>query len=427
MPQAANPLYVWLRQNKYAGAGKDGSYTNLALDGGKFSVPEGEYGAFLNKYVSVLQKGHTQFMVERRTPVFKLFVDLDIKAEQVVAGEAIRALSCFILQQSRAMFQAEELVVCTAEPRRLEAGGWKTGVHLYWPEVLVNDATALVLRDLLVARCESRFGLGGGEKAVLPRLLEGWEKVVDQTVYKGSGLRMLYSAKGPAQRACYEPALVVREGGVEEVTEPRLDLRAWVVKTSIRCAAARAATAILPSCPQLQQLQAPADSPPRGALLTHSVEEHAEGLHALHEQLAARHPEYSDARFTGLSKGDNCWFLRTTSRHCQNLELDAQGGLQQHSSNNIYFLVSATAVYQKCFCRCDTEAHRRNGRCQDYRSEPMEVPQALLESLFGVQAKRAFSTRALSDEDLKKRDFGVLFSSCQAAPAPKKKAKRRRG
>jgi hypothetical protein len=58
----------------------------------------------------------------------------------------------------------------------------KSGVHLHWPNVIVDRTRALNLRSKIIE------SLGPGP----------WDKVIDASVYGGSGLRMLWSHKKPS-------------------------------------------------------------------------------------------------------------------------------------------------------------------------------------------------------------------------------------
>lgn len=55
-----------------------------------------------------------------------------------------------------------------------------------------------------------------------------------------------------------------------------------------------------------------------------------------------------------------------------------------HRSNSIYFFIEQGAMYQRCYCSCQTTENRKNGQCDQFSSEPIPLPVKLDRILFPV-------------------------------------------
>ena len=156
-----------------------GEYTHLLLDGGKARVTPERQEEFFGRYVEAVSRGERVYVVERRTERYKMFVDLDFRADQPLSREYVLRIASTL--QS---VMESPAYLCTSQCKVL-MDGIKYGVHMIWPEVDVGDEGALMLRNRFISK------LGEMEEGGL----FDWESVVDVSVYKGSGLRMLWSGK----------------------------------------------------------------------------------------------------------------------------------------------------------------------------------------------------------------------------------------
>jgi hypothetical protein len=68
-------------------------------------------------------------------------------------------------------------------------------------------------------------------------------------------------------------------------------------------------------------------------------------------------------------KGEN-------SRLCLNYQS------QSHNSNSIYFYVTVQGMFQRCYCRCQTTFNRMYGKCADFKSQVMPLPNEIISILF---------------------------------------------
>ena len=224
----------WLRENGWLldrrRAEEGAKPTHLLLDGGKARVPDESAGAFLNAYAIAVVRGPPPSLVELRTPVFRLFLDLDVRVA-LDARLEFADVMC-ILQKRAAAFFAVDLpraVVCDTEPKQQEDGSTKAGRHVVWTNVWASASTALAYRAAVVEDLE----------AALPdACVKSWAQVVDACVFTSNGLRMPFSAKGRAGSGVYLPAAVwegeqLVEAAIGEVRGVSA-VRRWVRELSLR-------------------------------------------------------------------------------------------------------------------------------------------------------------------------------------------------
>ena len=354
----------WLLDRRRAAEGA--KPTHLLLDGGKARVPDESAGAFLNAYAIAVVRGPPPSLVELRTPVFRLFLDLDVRVAldaELRFDDVMR-----VLQKRAAAFFAVDLpraVVCDTPPTQQEDGSTKAGRHVVWTNVWASASTALAYRAAVVEDLE----------AALPdACVKSWAQVVDACVFTSNGLRMPFSAKGRAGSGVYLPA-AVWEG--EEPVEAAVDevrgvtaVRRWVRELSLRAFGVDE-TAVR------EGVHVPEAAAGEGLCgVSRSVLEYAGALSRLEASLPA---EYRDSRFTGVIQGEACYLLRSSSRYCGNAG-------RPHNTCNIYFVLTLRGIRQGCYCRCDTVEGRRYGQCRDYRGETWPVPDDVLAAFFGAAA-----------------------------------------
>lgn len=370
-------VYDWARARGYwLRANSDTPPTHLLLDGGKLHVPQESHAAFLNAYAaSVARFPHDRpCIVELRTPVFKMFVDLDTRFSTLERAEAALqmcpplqgVLRCLGGVIDAVAGRDETAYICVTSGVKAVDDGFKLGFHLVWPEVLVTVPIALRLREDMLAALDEH-----ADPATVG-LVSAWSSAVDVVVYKSSGLRMPWSAKGREDGRYYEPRWTLRDDTllameVRKVTALRETLKALSIRTYGQHATVRV-----------------------GGVHPDGVEGAAEGdvgsvaacsrsltpyAHVLGDLSAALPLQYAGQRFTGLVATDNCYMLRSTARYCFNLG-------RQHRTNNVYFMLTRRGVCQRCYCRCETADGRKYGMCKDFASEVWQVPKHVLAAFF---------------------------------------------
>jgi hypothetical protein len=353
----------WMRGSV---ADHDSPPTHLFLTGGKASVPDDSASLFLNAYANAIVRGDTPSVSECRTPVFRMFVDLDVKLACASDHEKLRDVVLAVAACAPSFFEAQDpTMVVLAAPLKTCADHVKSGTHLVWPCIFADSATALTFRNGLVSKLKSKFGDA--------LFANNWDSIVDSCVYKSSGLRMAWSHKGAEARP-YIPVATVDAAGRWTVVEAPTPLtvpfaREWVRKTSIRRPGSLAPT-------PLQHGIVVTRSAAGGAghnVLAESVGQYASALGKIDEILPIEH---AGQKFVGVMRLDNCFILRSTSRYCANLG-------RSHNSNNVYFVLTRRGVSQHCYCRCETTEGRKHGMCRDFAGPLWSVTPDVIREFFG--------------------------------------------
>ena len=142
-------FYVFKGQNE----GKE--VTHLCLDGGKLHVPDDKLDFFHRKLAVDIAQGTRNYVVERRTPVFKFHADLDIFEPSVpeydrilgwIRNDILDVLRQFypLNANTNSIERDRQLtvIVCTTEAKtRVEKYGKmydKVGIHLLFPWLYVD-------------------------------------------------------------------------------------------------------------------------------------------------------------------------------------------------------------------------------------------------------------------------------------------------
>lgn len=355
-------FYDWARSRGYWLRRGDGDEapTHLLLDGGKLRVPPDAHGAMLNAYAASLARfpDRKPSVVELRTPVFKMFVDIDSRfATEARALEAkARGVPALVRGLTECVGATRALVCTASAPKRESEGAWKLGFHVVWPDVLVTGGTALRLRDRMMESLGPPSEHG---------VLGSWDTVIDASVYRANGLRMPWSAKGPGDARFYELAFVCGQTYDPVVPATVSALREALHQLSIRTFQADPTLSLGDDAD-------PVAAADRRAVAKSLLAFPSETLEAI---AAALPPQFDGQKFTGLVATEHCFMLRSTAKFCFNLG-------REHKTNNVYFMLTRKGVCQKCFCRCETTDGRKYGMCKDFSSPYWQIPKGALEAFF---------------------------------------------
>ena len=354
--------------------------THLLLSGGRLLVPDDMHALFLNEYASsVAREGYPPGVVELRTPVFRMFLDLDFGSSERWDPDPDEDADFFgrLRQAAAEVWPGEasaEMIACRARDGDADP---KRGYHVYWPGVWTTAATATAFRDGVVEMLE----------ALLPgRYATPWPVVVDACVFKGNGLRLPFCRKKGGEARVYLPwrrwAPEEPDGGVvlEPGDRPSV-VRAWLARLGVR-----SRTGSQQETPCSMQVAAAAEAADeRRAAPRESLAGLAEPLAALEACLG---PDHAGQRFTDLTRlGAECVSLRSSSRFCANLG-------RRHKNNTVYFVLTRAGLSQRCFCKCDTTEGREFGYCRDFKGPPLAVPTAAADALLRPPATQDPATQA---------------------------------
>lgn len=335
---------------------KDRTVTHLFLDGGRASVPDDDAGLFLNLYATALTRKERLAVVEVRTPVFKLFVDLDARVRKDAPPYDFEPFFERVAEAAGAFFATTEapcMVVCTTDPKDESPTIEKRGFHLIWTNVFVSSDTALAFRDHLLDVVVP----------TLPDMANSWEDAVDACVFKANGLRMAWSHKSgdESDTRTYAPRWTYGD------TQKKRSKREWVHDLSIR---APRATPTPTTVPVVERLHASSSSSSTFGIAK-NVESYRHVLPAVAKVIPA---EYGGVSFTGLFKCEHVAMLRTTNRYCANVG-------REHKTSQIYFAITRHGVSQRCYCRKDPPFGRV--ACKDFVGETFPLPESVVVAFLG--------------------------------------------
>jgi len=188
----------------------DREVTHLCLDGGKLSVSFKDVEHFHVKVGADIARGIVNYIVERRTDIFKFHADLDIFEPQIrkyddilewIKTDMLTVLKEFYPQFSNSEPPFKELTtfVCTTDGKKgVEKYGKmydKVGIHLLYPWLLSTTENAMKCRSAFIQYFTKKYG-------DRPEGCNEWADVFDKTVYVSNGLRMLGNGKMERCKSC---------------------------------------------------------------------------------------------------------------------------------------------------------------------------------------------------------------------------------
>lgn len=214
IPGEYNSLTAWINQHDCF-IGKDdrgrpvtNTYTHLLLSGGRLDVPDALNDGLLT---AILQSGKIKqepiYIVEMPTlDGYKLFCELDLILDShVLTREDIRKYILYPIQKMMRKIYPEKdttVVVCMSPPKKVTSKtnngpAIKNGIHLIWPNIIVNRSIAWRVRGALLTELSST-----GIPSEWGRLHEPWDTILDGAVFDKNGLRMIWARKASICPVC---------------------------------------------------------------------------------------------------------------------------------------------------------------------------------------------------------------------------------
>lgn len=381
-----NPLYSWLRKEGYwiAKNSRDAP-THVFLDGGKARIPPSAIPSFFKLYTECIKSGVTQYTVERiQTDRFRMFVDLDLQPQidhRQIAELVTKVVSDVLLEND----QSSSVVACMKRSDET-----KGGLHLIWEHVLVNADIARMVR-----------------KEAINRLVEAegsidWPNVYDETVYRGTGLRVIMSMKKPGapEGSEYVPCALLDCNGAFVQDQVRMDpdLLSWVQRCSVQAPIELSKDVIdLTSSSTSMSQPSKGSSSNRGNYTSSAPDLTTDQENELIDCIPI---QYQPCRVTHIHQCGNMYLLATTSRFCANLGRD-------HNSNHVYFVVNDKGVHQRCHCACNTTSGRRKGLCADFSERVADAPKFVVEAA-NIRAIASFAKPLMNRVDILARQLAAF-------------------
>ena len=367
-------LKIWLFENHKTTSSQ--THTHFLLDGGVINVPDEQMNKFYEKLAYDIDIGDRNFLVEVRTAYFKYFVDIDMQiGEQENKSNAMMDCVIVIRNVVKEFFPSEDgflhkMILCERPPDKL-----KLGAHLIFPNLPVKPKTALILREAIIQKANEILG---------KRTESSWDRVIDASVYKGYGLRMVGCPKlvpctncngkteGCSMRNCirgkqdvgriYKPTRVWDKEGDEILFRMLNDSQFMVKQTTIRTNIVAATAPKLGRYPEWFQIQTPIPTQKKRARPEEDSDQAK--IEAIDQLVSALFPQNATGAnsIQKLTHDKNLTYYIATSssRFCINKE-------GEHRTNHIYFMITKGGIRQMCYCKCEEE--RKYTTCSNFRSE----------------------------------------------------------
>jgi len=397
-------LRKWMQENSLRNTR---SFTHFLLDGGKFYFSPEKEREFLEQYADAILLKETHYVVEIKTELVKMFMDIDI--EEPLGGngyewtdDSIFELADYIGSKVNSFFESGEkhkVIVCSTNPQhKVEKGIVKYGIHFIWPTLIVTPFDAGVMRDAIVhcIEAEPNEGLDWLSRNVKGQ--NSWSNVIDSCVYGPNGFRLLGSDKfDPRKRVPLK-----RPYFVLDPESRQLPVYEQIVRASIRCDVRRVAPTkmCIPdwavSC--LESMKIDKTKPDcQGTTFKRKVglEKFADNGVALVRFLKKylRENGYPlDGRFaikkiveapakSGISENGNPhkleggYWISVNTMYCKNVG-------RNHSRSGPYFLLTKKGIVQRCFCVKDNQVEPH---CRHFATKIYPIDSSVLRTVFSSQ------------------------------------------
>mgnify|MGYP001181238456 FL=1 len=355
-------LKRWSKENAF---NNRKSLSHVLMDGGVLSIPYERLDSLYRVCIDSIAQGEKVFVVEQKTPVYNFFMDLDYKDDEQLDIHQVEII-CKVICDKVNTLGGGRCIICLANPKMV-GDKIKTGMHLNWTGLLVDQEGALNIRAHVVSLLNKVY------------MSVKWSSVVDEAVYKGSGFRLPWChkmSKGVVEEpylpvAIYDAPLGMADALKPPGTwtkvgqEPTIE-HMWMA--TVRAPADAVATAIQPG-PQ----------PTTGGFTSAQTKNElvdSEVLALLETFVRQNMQGQKDARLTRMFKNKAGISVATQSQYCENVQ-------RNHSSNHVWFWVSTKGtIRQRCFCTNDTAEGRRHGFCKDFSGRELRLPPSLARKMF---------------------------------------------
>jgi len=380
----SNVLTNWFyTTNQIIDKNSDIKPTHLLLDGGRVKIKDELLSTFYKLYSECVDKKIPLHIVEHKTEVFKFFSDLDfINKTKMTQEELIKIVHNIQEALYYMLGKNHNVIVCTTDEKIVVKDSEnciKQGVHLYWPQLIVNVKNSLLIRGLIIHKLKTTFGERDS--------INTWEDVVDLAVYKSNGIRMIGSSKCSYNRhegkteliddkRVYKPEFVIDSHHQildGELTNLLNNTQKMIIETSIQLTSGELTEIVnIPEFLKLPQVDEceECDEPTSKRISSSSIT-YQEILRFF--RIHVKNYSADDIKKI-LNFDDKVYIILTKSKYCQNID-------RAHNSCQIYFKLSRDGICQKCHCICNTMTGRKYGYCKDYSSEYIRCTDHLLKLL----------------------------------------------
>lgn len=355
--------------------------SHLLYDGGKLYVPVEQMKDFLDKYEQAWKRGEALYVVETRPKLFRFVMDLDISDDHYWTLEEIVEFTKWVQDIVREFFDPmlNHDIIIALSKMKMKGDNVHTGVHLIWPNIVVQSTQACVIRRGLVQKL-----------ANYPKKCKNlWEDVIDEVIYTRNGFRMIGSDKMSRDRIAEKRPLEYL-CTVKNDKQLCMDCPDGLIHlTCLYTPRSVANTLIMPSWIE-QDALAIAENRQAKKKLAEGVVCDDEQHQLIKQFIDSNLPtQYYDKLKEVKQYDDGNMLIKMKSRYCMNLG-------REHNSCGIYLVASIDGIYQKCLCPCEKLDGRKHGFCRDYRSQTFKFNRELMKKLFPEQFTQQLNDHLVS-------------------------------
>jgi len=238
----------WIQQNGGCKASNPSEATHLLLSGATLKVPDET--KTLELLANDILDGHANYVVERRTTIFRFCQDYDFITpfdEGVTVEQLAKYLSkvqvllqeifpqllvdkfTAVLCSAPLKKQTKDVVIDVLESSRTGSAKvfkssrtesrslTKSGYHVIWPDIFVDRPSAIRIRFIIRQALKTAYPnvgehtIASHDSDEVERIrFDSWDNILDLTIYIENGLRMLGSHKASRCKTCKKSASEAR-------------------------------------------------------------------------------------------------------------------------------------------------------------------------------------------------------------------------
>ena len=352
--------------------------SHVLMDGGVLSVPFDRLNDFYTKYVDSYNSGEKIFVVEQKTENYNFFLDIDYKDEDEIGFSELENYCKIICERVKKM-GGKEALISVAKPKKV-GHLVKTGIHINWPDFVVNQSSALAIRENLVRIMNEYYGS------------RNWNDIIDESVYgslqrkaKGSGFRMPWSHKKGKHEECsgkgcaecnhtgkvtqseYLPIFIYRYGPfqlLETINGQVADVKIMNMAT------------LRTERDDPVIIESKYSKKPEGSFTAAQIKNEFKDQEAISlvEEFVRKYLEgQNTARITKIYESNKHFLVSTSSHYCENKKCN-------HNSNHVWFHIIGDTIAQKCFSTTDILRHY--GFCKDFTGKRHQLTPKIKKALY---------------------------------------------
>lgn len=390
----------WLKvTNQYKKQNEEDKPSHLLLDGGVLYVKNENLEVFMNKYIQGIINNEKIYLVECKKEIFNLFFDLDFLLDDIKLNEKLFHIIFQIINDTikdfynnyyKCIITSADIKVINKIIKNEDEPGkvfdkkfYKKGFHLHFPNIQVNIKTALEIRKKIISDLIYNFKTVYGNN--YENIVNNFNDIVDESVFKSSGLRLTGSRKGhyisqtkewedEGREYKLEKIIINNKNDNEEFSNYNNNYEKLIKDTSIITLINQITEYNLIVCQECEL--SPDDEESNNVGTWEKISKNSIIYQEILRFFKLWVKDYTDKDIKRIYVSDNrkTYLLNSKSKYCQNIGTN-------HNSEHIYFLLTATGIIQKCFCKCNTLERRKYGYCKDYSSNPIPCTPHLLKLL----------------------------------------------